>query len=238
MKQIKYSDHYLNYGQDYKANFSHYEMIVNQLNGSINKDDKILDIGCTTGKLVYSLNKLGYKNVLGVDFEISRDLVDIGIKEKLNLITVESINKFLKKNDQTFDVIFLLDVLEHIPINDQIEFLSQIRRSLNEKGFLIIQVPNANSIISNRIRYIDWTHKISFTEDSLNFILKQSNFQKILIKEIRYHYQENNLLKKIIVNFIKRIIRSFYKILLYSELDRSTIKNINLSPNLFCIAKK
>lgn len=238
MKQISYSYHYAQYDLDYENNSYHYEMVIREIEEHLQKEDQILDVGCTNGKLVYSLNKLDYKNVLGIDLNMSHDLVKIGIKKGLNLKVVKSLNLFLNNNKNKFKVIFLIDVLEHIPINGQIELLELIRESLKQNGILIIQVPNANSIISSRMRYIDWTHKLSFTEDSLSFLLKQSKFQETIFKEIRNFHKEPNFFKKIIVNFTKSILRKFYKVLLYSELDRKSIKKINLSPNLFSISKK
>ena len=116
--------------------------------------------------------------------------------------------------------------------------MSEIFNALKKNGKLIIQVPNAESIVSSKLRYIDFTHEISYTEDSLKFLLKSSGFNKFSFFESRYNYKFNNFFKKSIVLFIKSMVRFFYKILLYSELSYSEIKNLKLGPNFIVVANK
>ena len=238
MRTIDYSIHYNEYENEYEKSTFHFEKIFEKhLNGST-LNVEILDIGCANGKSVYSLNKLGYKNVLGIDIPMSNKLVETGLKNNLNLKVVVSLNNFLESNPNKYDFILLFDVLEHINKNEQIEILSKIFNSLKENGKLIIQVPNAESIVSSKLRYIDFTHEISYTEDSLKFLLKSSGFNKFSFFESRYNFKYNNFLKKSITMFIKIIVRFFYKILLYSELSVGEIKNLKLSPNIIIVACK
>ena len=70
-------------------------------------------------------------------------------------------------------------MLEHVPVAAQIELLRTIRGALRPGGRLILTVPNANSPLASRWRYIDFTHHVSFTEHSLSFVLRNASFGAI-----------------------------------------------------------
>lgn len=99
----------------------------------------ILDIGCGEGFLINFFLKKNYK-CFGVD------ITDFGIK-KQNPKILKKI-KFEKKNivnenffdDKKFDVIFLMNVAEHII--DLKKLLVKINKKLNKNGIFIIKVPN------------------------------------------------------------------------------------------------
>jgi 2-polyprenyl-3-methyl-5-hydroxy-6-metoxy-1,4-benzoquinol methylase len=238
MKTIDYSVHYNQYEQDYEKTTYHYEELFETHLKGLNINSEILDIGCTNGKSVYSLNKLGFINVLGIDIPISKKLLEIGIANNLNLKLVDSLISFLETNYDKFHVILLFDVLEHIDKHEQIELLTKIYKALKTDGKLIIQVPNAESIVSSKMRYIDFTHTISYTEDSLKFLLNSSGFKKFKFFEARYNFRFKNLFKKLFTLSIKTSLRFCFKILLYSELSFSEIKKIKLSPNIITVVTK
>src|SRR6202043_2974468 len=76
----------------------------------------------------------------------------------------------------TLDLIFLMDVLEHMDKAEQLRTLAAASELLVPGGRLVLSVPNANASFGLRWRYNDWTHEAAFTEQSLEFILLNSNF--------------------------------------------------------------
>lgn len=143
-------------------------------------NDNVLEIGCGMGRLLLALRTEGYQNLKGVD--LSAELVSIARREGLDVTSADAV-EFLGTTAETYDVIYLFDVLEHIPMSGQLTFLRQLYAKLSPAGFLVLQVPNACSPIASYFRYIDWTHVCSFTEASLEYILRNAGFREINVRE-------------------------------------------------------
>jgi len=98
----------------------------------------ILDIGCGTGDRLSIFKKKGF-NVYGIE---PSGAANYG-REKFDLHILQGRlpNPQLPANH--FDIITLYNVFEHL--HNPRESLSEMRRLLNDKGFLVIQVPNIDS---------------------------------------------------------------------------------------------
>jgi SAM-dependent methyltransferase len=134
----------------------------------------VLDIGCGVGFALHALRTMDFENIRGI--ETSAEQADIARSAGFTVDVVEDTAGFLADNPQTFGTILLMDVLEHIPILEQIPTIRMIRRALRPDGRVIITVPNANATLASRWRYIDFTHHCSFTEHSLYFVLRNAGF--------------------------------------------------------------
>jgi cyclopropane fatty-acyl-phospholipid synthase-like methyltransferase len=96
--------------------------------------ESILDFGCATGGLINVFNNNGYKNVKGTD--ISYWAINYGRKQYgLSDETLSHYNRNLL--EQTFDFIFFLDVLEHIPSEELGELFSLVKKT----NKLIVRIP-------------------------------------------------------------------------------------------------
>lgn len=153
------------------------------------KNIKILDIGCGRGYLLMALQEMGYENIIGIDIDAGQ--IDGCKKNNVPGILVEDSDEYLEQHKNEYDVIILFDVLEHIPTDNTIDFLKRIHSSLKSNGILFCKVPNANNIVASRWRYIDWTHKTSFTEYSLDFVLYNAGFDNNKIFDEPYIVQKN-----------------------------------------------
>lgn len=94
------------------------------------KDSKILDMGCGEGVFIEELISRGFLNIEGIDLNYSSDLVRMG-----NILETS----FPEKH---FDIVLLLDVIEHFSFSDQEKALEEIKRILKDDGKLIISIPN------------------------------------------------------------------------------------------------
>lgn len=140
-------------------------------------DAKILDVGCGFGFALGGLRMLGYSNISGV--EQSPQQAESCRKAGFHVDVTDDTIKWLQARPETYDGILLFDVLEHVPVAVQIDFIRAIYSALKPGGQLMLIVPNANSILATRWRYIDYTHFSSFTEHSLSFVLKNGGFQDL-----------------------------------------------------------
>jgi 2-polyprenyl-3-methyl-5-hydroxy-6-metoxy-1,4-benzoquinol methylase len=84
------------------------------MDGFVNPDDKILELGCNVGRNLHALYQAGYSNLHGVD--INLDAIKLLYKTYPDLRAIihhSTIQKFLIK-DEHYDCIFTLAVLMHI----------------------------------------------------------------------------------------------------------------------------
>lgn len=143
------------------------------------REARCLDIGCGMGFAIQALQDVGFKNVRGID--IDRSQVDAAVRRGLPVEQVDDTPSYLAAHPSAFDVILLLDVLEHIPVGEELPALRAAYGALRPGGRIIVQVPNANAACSARWRYIDFTHANSFTEHSLAFVLANAGFVEISV---------------------------------------------------------
>jgi cyclopropane fatty-acyl-phospholipid synthase-like methyltransferase len=111
------------------------------------KSVKILDIGCGRGNISMPLASLSYQ-VTGIDLD-ANSIEEINKKNNFNNaeFRVQDANT-LDVNDK-YDFIIASEVVEHI--KEPEKFLKFLKNILNEKGFLIITIPNGKSL-EERIR--------------------------------------------------------------------------------------
>ena len=229
---IDYSRHYKNWHSDTEEH-------INKMNGLYSKiidkhfppdkNTSILDIGCGMGFLLLALKRTGYKFICGIDTDDQQ--VQSCRKKNLNVTLVSDSTDFLKENAGKYDVITAFDVLEHIPALQQIEFVKTIYGSLKPGGTFIATVPNANSVLASRNRYIDYTHHVLFTEVSLDFVLYNGGFGHIEIKPLDYIVPSSSL-KSLLQRSLLRYFRFRRRLEMIAELGSTWGKKIPLSFNI------
>lgn len=166
----------------------------------INKDMKLLEIGCGYGFFVEYLKNEGY-DIDG--FEISNVRREYGTKTlgckiyDINLLSEDSLN-FHKEE---YDVIFMFHVLEHI--SEPEKFLRNVKKILKKEGTLIIEVPNLDDHMLERSEkyrdfYFQRAHITYFDNKTLARLLSKSGYSDIEFEGVqRYNlYNALNWLNK------------------------------------------
>lgn len=103
--------------------------------GKIDYNSKILDVGCGSGDKVVKMSQVGFKNILGIDPFIEKDIYYNSGASVLK--------KSIDEMDGQFDMIMLHHSLEHM--NDQHAIMKEIHRLLKREGSVIIRIPVASS---------------------------------------------------------------------------------------------
>ena len=110
--------------------------IISNFISKINKKIKLLDLGIGNGWIE---EKLKSKNIQFTGVDISSE----AIKKLQNKIDgkfiVGDISNF--ESNERYDVVLLLETLEHIPSQKTFEMINRIRKLLNNDGILIVSVP-------------------------------------------------------------------------------------------------
>lgn len=146
------------------------------------KKSKILDIGCGYGAYLEELKLSGYENVEGVD--ISSEQVEAARKKGLKDVHEGDALSFVrKKKDNSIDVVLLIDIIEHMEVEEMFSIMDEVCRVLRKGGECVIHVPNAQGIFGMRIRYGDLTHERAFSPKSIQQLLRTTGFTNVSIFE-------------------------------------------------------
>ena len=140
-----------------------------------NKECRIIDIGCGNGSFLFALKKLGYCHVMGIDLD--GNALEVAREHGIQCKHQDALSFF---PDEKYDVVYMSHVLEHLPKDQIIRFLSHIKENvLAEKGIYVVKVPNAQANTDCYWAYEDFTHNTLFTTGSLDYVLKAAGFKKV-----------------------------------------------------------
>lgn len=129
-------------------------------------DPLILDIGCGTGRNLEQLKKFG--KIYGLDN--SKEAIKFCKKRGLENIRLGQAEKIPFKSG-SFDLVTLLDVLEH---TDENKTLNEVYRVLRKDGLLILTVPAFNWLWSRWDEVLH--HKRRYSLDNLVRLLRKYSF--------------------------------------------------------------
>lgn len=160
------------------------------------KKDKILEIGSGYGFFLDEMEKKGY-DITGVELSKVRRNHSKKITEApvFDYDLTKTIPDFGK-----FNIILLFGVMEYIA--DPIQFLSNLREMIENKGKIVIISPNVNDLqLKLNEHYRNWfwqrAHINYFKKENLKFVLKKAKFKKIAISGIQRYSFENMIIWKL-----------------------------------------
>lgn len=149
----------------------------------------ILDFGCGNGGFLSRAAKVA---AMAVGIEPERRLKPYFQKEQLLIYSN------LDEVDQSFDVITLFHVLEHLP--DPVNVLKQIAGKLKPGGWIIIEVPNADDALltlyenGDFAQFTYWScHLFLFKVNTLSLLAKKAGLKTNYIKQIQRYPLSDHL---------------------------------------------
>lgn len=241
---IDYMRYYQNFHSDDDRHYlkmrRYYSHLLRPALDRLDERATVLDVGCGTGLLVNALIAEGFPNTSGID--VCSSSIAIAQNRSLPCYTVSAEYLFEQANREpcSLDAVFLLDVLEHIAVDEQISFLNSVYRLIKVGGFLVVSVPNANSPVACRYRYNDWTHTCAFTEHSLDFVMASSGFDdfeflpySVSAPTFFPHFTQ----ARFWTSKLRRLTRALRRLEMIGELGRQGFR-IPLDVNLLAIATK
>jgi SAM-dependent methyltransferase len=142
-----------------------------------------LEIGCAGGAFLHAARNAGY-SAKGV--EISDDAVQFA-RERFGLDVVRGDVTSAGFRSESFDLILLGDVLEHLP--NPVATLMEIRRIMAAGGMLVIECPMQTNTLFSRMGFLVYTvaglqarvhlppyHLFEYRPRSLIYLLERSGF--------------------------------------------------------------
>jgi len=204
----------------------------------LNKESKILDIGCGRGKIIGSLStKLKLKNKpIGLDIENHKD------KDKRIIFKKISAIKYLKKNKKKFDLILIKQTIHFFDLKNIKKILAYSHSSLEMGGIILIltldtknnEIP-AFSLMKQKLNQnfkrdvIIWKKiiQLNIKKNITKFNFKVNVKKKVYIKMIKQRYI-STLLKFSLVQILNGV----------NEINLNYKKNIIFNDKLNCIILK
>ena len=193
---------------EYERAAKHYEM---NLGGILPRkmDARILEIGCGGGHFLYYLKKKGYTNFLGID--LSDEAVELCRNRITSYVEKADAFSFLTNQENLYDAICSSDMIEHIPKDKILIFLTLVYKALKQNGVLLLRLPNMSNPFALNNRYHDFTHECGYTEKSIFQVLYMSGFRIINIKPDQFYGKSMKFyISEIITNFLYTIMKKLF----------------------------
>jgi len=130
---------------------------------------KVLDVGAGTGKILEELQRKGWE-AIGVDGE--KEAIAWSKKRGVKVKQIDIAEKRLPFPSNRFDLVLMLDVLEHIS-NDR-KITGEVKRILKPRGILIITVPAYQWLYSYWDKMMG--HERRYSCGSLKKLIANSSF--------------------------------------------------------------
>lgn len=141
-----------------------------------NRDARILVVSCGPGYFVQLLKDEGYRSVVGIDS--TPRWIEWTQKRGLDCRAAR-VFEFLRESGP-YDVIFCEQEINHLTKSEILAFLGASQASLRPGGMLVVHSINgANPMTGSESRSGNFDHYNSFTEYSLEQVLKHAGFENV-----------------------------------------------------------
>lgn len=154
---------------------------INFLEGHVQKNEPILDIGCYASEVIVALHKLGYSNLTGAD--LNPNLQKMPYQDSIRY----EISDFMhtKFEDASFRAITSISVIEHG--FDGPSLLKEMSRLLKPSGYFIASFdywPEKIDTTGTKFFGMDW--KIFSKDEIANFVTEAADYGLFPVGEMVY----------------------------------------------------
>lgn len=200
-----------NFPENYFA-FQHGKKLLGHILPYINNNDKVLDYGAGKGFFTQELLSKGIKTAT---FDLSKESSKASKNKFRNHASyIGSFdNNTIKENRNQFDIIFLIEVIEHLESDTRTLVLEQIHSLLKDNGLLVITTPNEEDLTKSLIInpstkeiFHRWQHCYSWSAKSLSEDIEKNKFKVLSTHSINLkHIGKSPLM------YIKRLLKRHNK---------------------------
>tara|TARA_R110002049_G_scaffold252264_2_gene427276 strand:+ start:14208 stop:15086 length:879 start_codon:yes stop_codon:yes gene_type:complete len=164
--------------------------------------DMLLDVGAGSGIMVEVATQAGYQ-ACGVEPSIALQRKAGELGHDVISGTIDSLQQ-----DNKYDVITSIDVLEHV--SDPVDFLKKINQFLDKEGLAIIVTPDRKSFFARVLGWRWWHYRIAhigyFDKQTLKLALGKAGLTPVLFKRPVWYLPANYIFDRL-MKYIPKIIR-------------------------------
>lgn len=178
---------------------------------------RVLEVACGIGYALETLKRAGYTDAHGID--LSAQQVEIARERGLAAEHADAF-EYLAGRRAEYDAIVALDFIEHLDRDELFRFLDLAREALRPGGRLFVRTANANSLLAARLRWVDLTHELSFTDHSLRVAFRSCGLEPVSVHGQTYvPFTVLGFAREIVARFV----RGLWKVYLIAELGREGV---------------
>jgi len=161
--------------QKRKIEYIHYNF-GKFINPRLTKNTSVLEVGPGFGEFIEYCTE---KKIKKIDIIENDNSVAKYIEKRYKVRKIFVTKNLLKISTKldTYQVIMMTQVLEHIPVAEHKDIIRTLYSHLSPNGVLIITVPNIGNPLAVFERYYDYTHHTAFTEHSLEQMIDFSKLK-------------------------------------------------------------
>ena len=206
-----------------------------KLRVDLNKNSKILDIGCGRANIISSLNKkYKFKNKpVGIDIVKNKDIKKNIIFKKIDA------SKYLKKN-QRYDLILIKQTIHFFTKIKLNRLLYLAKKSLNNKGKILIFSLKTNNNKIPCFKKMRKNLKKSLIRDEVLFKIIQKNLKKISYANFNFkvNISKQKYVRMIRERYISCLLNMSNKEIKFgiSEINSKYKNQIKFTDTLKCIS--
>ena len=217
---------------------------------SKNRNFKLADIGCGNGSIISFLEKkYSESKITGIDGHLNA-LINVRRRTKKAFLQLQDISQLSPlSEDQRYDIVILMDVLEHL--DEPGEILKQINNVLKKDGVIIATVPALMTIWSDRDHFLG--HRTRYSKKQFSQLFKTAGYS---ISKSNYFFTylfvPTFLSRKLLVKFTNKsgkeieedelkiipILNQVLKFIGNIEMYISTFLSLPFGTSTYCVAKK
>lgn len=142
----------------------------------------ILDIGFGNGLFIAVCIKLGYTNIYGAEFGVDgREYIRQWSPSVSGLDEItSSIGDYLADKPESYQVIHMSHVIEHLSKYSLLYHVDAIYQSLKVDGKIIFRCPNMDSPYANSMLFFTLGHEYGFVESNMKQLLEICQFDDVV----------------------------------------------------------
>ena len=171
------------------------------------RNARILVVSCGPGYLVHTLREQGYRNIVGIDSDPAK--VEHARRHGLPCDAARAF-EFLEGRVAAYDVIIPEQELNHLTLDETIEFLQLCRVALRPGGQVLVYAMNgANPLVGSENLSHNIDHFYNLTEYSLQQVLELAGFHDVRVFALKLYVFWTNPL-----NYVGLAVTSVLELLL------------------------
>jgi 2-polyprenyl-3-methyl-5-hydroxy-6-metoxy-1,4-benzoquinol methylase len=172
---------------------------------------KVLDFGCGSG---HFLEKLLKKKIYTAGFDLSKESLQI-VEKKLRsnpffLGTFHSFSFPTSLSDDSYDVIFFIETIEHILPDQRDSILRELHRILKKGGHIVATTRNQENLEIKKVICPDCgciyhrkQHLSSFSESSLASLMAAAGFSAKFCRPVLFSVSKMTWMRKLYLKMAK-----------------------------------